>query len=96
VVVLIGQTIGGEHITRLQPIHRLGNGKFWNLGDAEDMPADSFVGRFAKLLPSKLSDERTRRMGKMLLEAMEGKSGNLRCGEHTSLCETVRRSGHGA
>jgi len=28
VVVLIGQAIGGEHITRLQPIHRLGNGKF--------------------------------------------------------------------
>jgi hypothetical protein len=34
-----------------EPIHRLGHGKFWNLGDAEDMPDDSFEGRFAGLLP---------------------------------------------
>jgi hypothetical protein len=40
VVVLIGQA-PQETITHLLPIHRLGNGKFWNLGDAEDMPADS-------------------------------------------------------
>ena len=69
VVVLIGQSPQGN-ITRLLPIHRLGNGKFWNLGDAEDMPADSFEGRFAGLLPPKPADEKTRQMGKMLLEAM--------------------------
>ncbi len=46
VVVLIGPAPQGN-ITHLLPIHRLGNGKFWNLGDAEDMPADSFEGRFA-------------------------------------------------
>ena len=57
-------------VTHLLPIHRLGNGKFWNLGDAEDMPADSFEGRFAALLPPKPSDDKTRQMGKVLLEAM--------------------------
>jgi|UniRef100_UPI003784375E hypothetical protein len=46
------------------------NRKFWNLGDAEDMPADSFSGRFANLLPPKPVDEKTRQMGKVLLEAM--------------------------
>lgn len=46
--------------------HRLGNGKFWNLGDAEDIPADSFAG----LSSSKPSDEQTRQMGKKLLDAM--------------------------
>ena len=69
VVVLIGQSPQGN-ITHLLPIHRLGNGKFWNLGDAEDMPADSFSGRFAGLLPPKPVDEKTRQMGKVLLEAM--------------------------
>lgn len=69
VVVLIGQAPQGN-ITHLLPIHRLGNGKFWNLGDAEDMPADSFEGRFAGLLPPKPSDDKTRQMGKVLLEAM--------------------------
>jgi hypothetical protein len=69
VVVLIGQAPQGN-ITHLLPIHRLGNGKFWNLGDAEDMPADSFEGRFAGMLPPKPADEETRQMGKMLLEAM--------------------------
>lgn len=69
VVVLIGQAPQGN-ITHLLPIHRLDNGKFWNLGDAEDMPADSFEGRFANLLPPKHSDEKTRQMGKILLEAM--------------------------
>ena len=69
VVVLIGQAPQGN-ITHLLPIHRLGNGKFWNLGDAEDMPADSFSGRFAGLLPPKPSDEKTRQMGRMLLESM--------------------------
>ena len=68
VVVLIGQAPEGN-ITRLLPIHRLDNGKFWNLGDAEDMPADSFSGRFAGLLPPKPVDEKTRQMGKVLLEA---------------------------
>jgi hypothetical protein len=69
-VVLIGQAQGGEHRTHFLPIHRLGNGKFWNLGDAEEMAADSFQGRFAGLLPPKPSDEKTRQMGRMLLEAM--------------------------
>ena len=69
VVVLIGQAPQGN-ITHLLPIHRLGNGKFWNLGDAEDMPADSFEGRFAGLFSSKPSDEKTRQMGKKLLDAM--------------------------
>ncbi len=69
VVVLIGQSPQGN-ITHLLPVHRLGNGKFWNLGDAEDMPADSFEGRFAGLLPPKPADEKTRQMGKMLLQAM--------------------------
>jgi hypothetical protein len=69
-VVLIGQAQGGEHRRYFLPIHRLGNGKFWNLGDAEDMPADSFQGRFAGLLPPKPSDEKTRQMGRMLLDAM--------------------------
>lgn len=27
-------------MTHLQPIHRLDNGKFWNLRDSEDMPTD--------------------------------------------------------
>jgi hypothetical protein len=70
VVVLIGQAQSGEHHTHFLPIHRLGNGKFWNLGDAEDMPADSFKGRFSGLLPPKPVDEKTRQMGKVLLEAM--------------------------
>ena len=69
VVVLIGQAPQGS-ITQLLPIHRLGNGKFWNLGDSENMPADSFEGRFAGMLPPKPADEKTRQMGKVLLEAM--------------------------
>ncbi len=67
--MLIGQA-PQEKITHFLPIHRLGNGKFWNLGDAEDMPADSFEGRFAGMLPPKPVDEKTRQMGKMLLESM--------------------------
>ena len=63
VVVLIGQAPQGN-------INRLGNGKFWNLGDAEDMPTDSFKGRFAGMLPPKPADEKTRQMGKKLLDAM--------------------------
>ena len=69
VVVLIGQSPQGN-ITHLLPIHRLGNGKFWNLGDAEEIPADSFEGRFTKLLPPDPVDEKTRMMGRVLLEAM--------------------------
>jgi hypothetical protein len=69
VVVLIGQAPQGN-ITHLLPIHRLGNGKFWNLGDAEEMAADSFEGRFAGMLPPKPVDEKTRQMGRVLLEAM--------------------------
>jgi len=69
VVVLIGQAPQGN-TTYLLPIHRLGNGKFWNLGDVEDMPADSFEGRFAGMLSPKPADEKTRQMGKVLLEAM--------------------------
>ena len=46
--VVLGRAPQGN-ITHRQPIYRLGNGKFWNLGDAEDMPADSFEGRFAGL-----------------------------------------------
>lgn len=69
VVVLIGQSPHGN-ITHLLPIHRLGNGKFWNLGDAEDMPADTFEGRFSKLLPPAPVDENTRQMGRILLKAM--------------------------
>lgn len=67
--MLIGQA-PQCNITHLLPIHRLGNGKFWNLGDAEVMPADSFEGRFAGMLPPKPADEKTRQMGKMLLDAM--------------------------
>jgi hypothetical protein len=69
VVVLIGQSPQGN-ITHLLPIHRLDNGKFWNLGDAEEMPADSFSGRFSNLLPPKPVDDKTRQMGKVLLKAM--------------------------
>lgn len=36
-----------------EPIYLIGHGKFWNLGDAEDMPVDSFESRFAGLLPPK-------------------------------------------
>ena len=66
------------NITHLLPIHRLGNGKFWNLGDAEDMPADSFSGRFAGLLPPKPVEEKTRQMGKVLLKAMGVKVKSLK------------------
>jgi hypothetical protein len=34
------------------------------------MPADSFEGRFAGMLPPKPVDDKTRQMGKMLLEGM--------------------------
>ena len=37
------------------------------------MPADSFEGRFAGLLPPKPMDEKTRQMGRVLLEAMDVK-----------------------
>jgi hypothetical protein len=69
VVVLIGQAPEGT-ITHILPIHRLGNGKFWNLGDVDEMPADTFEARFASLLPPKPADEKTRQMGRVLLEAM--------------------------
>jgi hypothetical protein len=68
--VLIGQAQHGEHRAHFLPIHRLGNGKFWNLGDAEEMAADFFQGRFAGLLPPKPADEKTRQMGHVLLDAM--------------------------
>lgn len=76
VVVLIGQAPQGN-ITHLLPIHRLGNGKFWNLGDAQEMAADSFEGRFAGMLPPKPVDEKTRQMGRVLLEAMGVKIGKF-------------------
>uniref|UniRef100_UPI003784B29B hypothetical protein n=1 Tax=Prosthecobacter sp. TaxID=1965333 RepID=UPI003784B29B len=43
---------------------------FYCMIRVEDMPADSFEGRFAGMLPPKPADEKTRQMGKMLLEAM--------------------------
>ncbi len=76
VVVLIGQAPEGT-ITQLVPIHRLGDGKFWNLGDADEMPADTFEGRFASLLPPKPVDEKTRQMGRVLLGAMGVKIGKF-------------------
>ena len=76
IVVLIGQAPQGN-ITHLLPIHRLGNGKFWNLGDVQVMAADSFEGRFAGLLPPKPVDEKTRQMGRALLEAMGVKIGQF-------------------
>jgi len=76
VVVLIGQAPQGN-ITHLLPIHRLGNGKFWNLGDAQEMAADSLEGRFAGMLPPKPVDEKTRQMGRVLLEAMGVKIGKF-------------------
>ncbi len=69
-VVLIGQITDGEHMTRMLPIRRLGNGRFWNLDDPQELHADTFEGRFAKMLPSKPVDETTRQMGKVLMEAM--------------------------
>lgn len=69
----------------LTAIHRLGNGKFWNLGDFEHMPADSFEGRFAGLLPPKPSDDKTRQMGKVLLEAIAVKVSMLKYSHATSL-----------
>ena len=72
--MLIGQAPQGN-ITHLLPIHRLDNGKFWNLGDADDMPADSFEGRFAGLLPPKPVDEKMKQMGRALLDAMGVKIG---------------------
>lgn len=39
---------------------------------------DSFEGRFAGLLPPKPVDEKTRQMGKVLLEAMGVKVGKLK------------------
>ena len=75
IVVLIGQAPQGN-ITHLLPIHRLGNGKFWNLGDAQEMAADSFEGRFAGMLPPKPADEKTRQMGRVL-EAIGVKIGKF-------------------
>jgi hypothetical protein len=60
VVVLIGQSPQGN-ITHLLPIHRLGNGKFWNLGDAEDMPADSFEGTVCRTTVSPILSAISRR-----------------------------------
>jgi len=76
VVVLIGRA-PECNITHFLPTHRLGNGKFWNLGDADEMPADTFEGRFARLLPPKPADEKTRQMGRVLLEAMGVKIGKF-------------------
>ena len=75
IVVLIGQAPQGN-ITHLLPIHRLGNGKFWNLGDAQEMAADSFEGRFAGMLHPKPADEKTRQMGRVL-EAIGVKIGKF-------------------
>jgi hypothetical protein len=47
------------------------------LGDAQEMAADSFEGRFAGMLPSKPVDEKTRQMGRVLLEAMGVKIGKF-------------------
>ena len=47
-IVLIDQSPQGN-ITQLLPIHRLDIGRFWSLGDAEDVPTDSFEGRSAEL-----------------------------------------------
>ena len=42
------------------------------------MPADSFSGRFAGLLPPKPVEEKTRQMGKVLLKAMGVKVKSLK------------------
>ena len=69
VVTLIGQSKDGN-CTRMYPIVRLDNGRFWNLGDPFDLGADSFSGRFAGLLPTKEVDLTMRELGKKLLKAM--------------------------
>lgn len=69
VVVLIGQGLAGN-CTRLLPIVRSDNGRFWNLGDAQEMPSTTLEGRFAGLLPPKPVDEKSRQMSRLLLQAM--------------------------
>lgn len=47
------------------------------MGDAEEMPADIFKGRLAGMMPPKPVDEKTRQMGRVLLEAMGVKIGKF-------------------
>lgn len=68
-LVLIGQGPEGN-VTRMLPIVRSDNGRFWNLGDPQEMAAETFEGRFAGLLPPKPVDDKTRLMGRHLLDAM--------------------------
>ncbi len=56
--------------TRMYPVVRLDNGKFWNLDDPFDLDADSFSGFFAGLLPRKEVDLTMRDLGEKLLKAM--------------------------
>lgn len=68
-VVCIGEA-SDEHCTRMLPIVRSDSGKFWNLGDSQEIAADGFKGRFQQLLPPKPPDEAAREMGMALLKAM--------------------------
>ena len=53
---------------------RLANGKFWNLSDDDEMATDVLK---EGLLPLRPVDEKTRKMGRMLLEAMGVKIGKF-------------------
>ncbi|MFN0079135.1 MAG: hypothetical protein ACKVY0_21950 [Prosthecobacter sp.] len=77
VVVLIGQGLAGN-VTRMLPIVRSDNGRFWNLGDPQDMPATTLEGRFAGLLPPQPVGEQERKMGRLLLDAMGVRLAKLR------------------
>ena len=69
VVILVGQS-REENCTRMYPIVRLDNGKFWNLGDPFDLGANEFSGRFADLMPPKEVDPTMRELGKTLLKSI--------------------------
>lgn len=67
VIVLMGESHTGQK-QKFLPIIRSGNGKFFGFGAPDAPMMDEMKGRFAQLLPTKVSDDATRALAKTMLK----------------------------
>jgi hypothetical protein len=67
VVVLLGESRDGQK-QKFLPIIRSDNGKFFGFGESEVPGMDEIKGRFAQILPPKVSDDGLRQVAKAMLK----------------------------
>jgi hypothetical protein len=76
VLVLIGES-REQTIHKALPINRSINGEFLRFGEALEIPAEIFEGRFGKFLTNEIPDEKTRNQAKQLIEEAETSLENM-------------------